>query len=36
MKHPWLKDIDWNKMLSKKYSSHFMPNFNSRNYDTVS
>lgn len=36
MHHPWLKDIDWNKMLSKKYSSPFMPNFASRNYDTVS
>jgi serine/threonine kinase 32 len=25
--HPWLKEIDWNKMLSKKYPSPFLPNF---------
>ena len=36
MTHPWLKDIDWNRMLQKKYPSPFMPNFNHRNYDTVS
>ena len=36
MSHPWLEDIDWNKMLSKKYPSPFMPDFNHRNYDTVS
>ena len=36
MSHPWLSDIDWGKMLSKKYPSPFMPDFNHRNYDTVS
>jgi len=36
MSHPWFKDIDWSKMSSKKYPSPFMPNFNDRNYDTVS
>jgi hypothetical protein len=34
--HPWLKEIDWGKMLGKKYPSPFLPNFESRNYDTVS
>ena len=36
MAHPWLEDIDWAKMLSKKYPSPFMPDLNHRNYDTVS
>ena len=36
MRHPWLQDIDWNKMQAKKYPSPFMPNFSHRNYDTVS
>lgn len=36
LSHPWLKEIDWSKMLSKKYPSPFLPNFDSRNYDTVS
>ena len=36
MNHPWLQDIDWNKMLTKKYPSPFLPNLENRNYDTVS
>lgn len=36
MGHPWLKDIDWPRMLGKKYPSPFLPNLESRNYDTVS
>jgi len=36
MTHPWLEDIDWNKMITKKYPSPFMPDFSHRNYDTVS
>lgn len=36
MSHPWLQDIDWNKMLTKKYPSPFLPNLENRNYDTVS
>ena len=36
MKHAWFNDINWQKMQAKKYPSPFMPNFNDRNYDTVS
>lgn len=36
MSHPWLQDINWNKMLAKKYPAPFMPDFSHRNYDTVS
>ena len=36
MKHPWLQDIDWQKMVNKKYPSPFQPNPHGRNYDTVS
>ena len=36
MNHPWLQDIDWNKMLTKKYPSPFLPNLENRNYDPVS
>lgn len=36
LSHPWLKEIDWNKMMAKKYPSPFLPNFEGRNYDTVS
>lgn len=36
MSHPWFNDIEWLKMAGKKYPSPFMPNFNDRNYDTVS
>jgi hypothetical protein len=36
MGHPWLSDIEWAKMLAKKYPSPFKPNINNRNYDTVS
>ena len=36
MAHPWLKDIDWSRMLGKKYPSPFLPNLENRNYDTVS
>lgn len=34
--HPWLSDINWDKLLAKKYPSPFMPNMEDRNYDTVS
>lgn len=36
MAHPWLADIEWGRMLTKKYPSPFMPDFSHRNYDTVS
>lgn len=36
MGHPWLADIEWGRMLTKKYPSPFMPDFSHRNYDTVS
>jgi serum/glucocorticoid-regulated kinase 2 len=34
--HPWLADVDWERMNSKRYPSPFIPNLNERNYDTVS
>lgn len=34
--HRWLSDVDWRKMISKKFVSPFMPNMNNNNFDTVS